>query len=252
MRVNELQQSGEKPLRVSDSHLFYGQKPLPGVIYRPDYREATAGDCPTTTVAVVVEGNRAGTKLYVCTNSKCKTHAPHSVGLTREEKAERKKEAASLRVQQEYRRRLLEEIYKRVPTVLSRHELDLVALRHFEQLGHDNQHRIFKFFAWEEAKSKASNGGYVDFSKLASAKVDRMTTAEIGKFLMVCALASDLCCPTYPFGTTLAKDSKLAKESAHYRINTDKILREIRESFAKKSPKQKNHSQPQVSATPKR
>jgi hypothetical protein len=39
-------------------------------------------------------------------------------------------------------------------------------------LGHDHQHRIFKFFAWEETKSK-SNGGYLDFSKLASEKLER-------------------------------------------------------------------------------
>jgi ParB family chromosome partitioning protein len=252
IRINELQQSGEKPVRVSDSHLFYGEKPLPGVIYRPDYREATAGDCPTTTVAVVVEGNRAGTKLYVCTNSKCKTHAAHTVGLSPEEKADRKKQAEALRVQQEYRKRLLQEVYKRVPTELSRHELDLVALRYFDQLGHDSQHRIFKFFAWEEAKTKALNGGYVDYPKLASAKFGAMTTAEIGRFLIVSALASDLYFPSYHTSATLPKDSKLAKEAAHYKVNAGRVLQEVRERLAKKSPKQKNHSKPQLSATPKR
>jgi hypothetical protein len=57
-------------------------------------------------------------------------------------------------------------------------------------LGHDSQHRIVKFFAWEEAKSKASSGGYVDFPKLADPGLQKMTAAEIGKFLVVCALAS--------------------------------------------------------------
>jgi ParB family chromosome partitioning protein len=250
LRINELQQSGEKPVKVSDSHLFYGQKPLPGVIYQPDYHDAQAGDCPDTVTAVVVEGTRAGTKLHVCTNPKCKTHAVHSVGLSPEEKAERKKQAAELRIQQEYRKRLLQEIYKRVPRHLSRHELGLVALRYFELLGHDSQHRIFKFFSWEAAK--APNGGYVDYPKLASAKLDAMTTAEIGRFPVVCALASDLYCPTYLSGATLTKDSRLAKEAAHYRVNPDKVLREIRESSAKKSPKQNNHSKLQMSATLKR
>ena len=126
LRLKEVQQSGEKPVKVSDSHLFYGQKPLAGVIYRPDYHDAQPGDCPDTAAAVVVEGNRAGTKLHVCTNPKCKTHAATPVGLSPEEKAERKKQAAELRIQQEFRKRLLQEVYKRVPGQLSRHELSLV------------------------------------------------------------------------------------------------------------------------------
>ena len=108
-------------------------------------------------------------------------------------------------------------------------------------VGHDNQHRIFKFFAWEEAKTKATNGGYVDYPKLANTKLESMTTAEIGKLLMVSALASDLFCPTYSSGATLAKDSKLAKEAAHYKVHGERIFREVRETLARKSSMQKPH-----------
>jgi hypothetical protein len=252
LRLKEVQQSGEKPVKVSDSHLFYGQKPSPGVIYRPDYHEAQTGDCPDTAAAVVVEGNRVGTKLHVCTNPKCKTHAAQSVGLSPEEKAERRKQAAELRIQQEFRKRLLQEVYKRVPGQLTRHELSLIALRYFEQLGHDSQHRIFKFFSWEVTKAKAPNGGYVDYPKLANAKLGSMTSAETGRFLVVCALALDLYCPTYVSGAAFATDLNLAKAATHYRIKADKVLREIRESTAKKSSKQNNHSKPPISGTLKR
>lgn len=251
-RTEELEKSGEKLVKVSDSHLFYGQKSLPGVIYRPDYHEATAGDCPNTTVAVIVEGKRAGTKLYVCTNKRCQTHAERSVGLTPEEKAERKKQAAAVRVQQEYRKRLLEEIYKRVPSGLSRHELDLIALNHFHQLGHDSQHRIFKFFAWEVPKTKASSGGYADYQKLVSAKLEAMSAVEIGRFLVVCALASHLYCPSYLSGATLGKDSDLAKEAGHYKVNATRILRETEERLTKGFPKQKSPSKLQPSRRLKR
>src|SRR5439155_25016891 len=154
-------------------------------------------------------------KLYVCTNKKCPTHAAHAPGLSPEEKAERKKQAAEVRVQQEYRKRLLEEVYKRVPGELSRHELDLIAQNYFHVLGHDSQHRIFKFFAWEVTKTKASSSGYADYPKLVGAKLEAMTAADIGKFLVVCALASDLYCVTYLSGATLAKDSKLAEAAKH-------------------------------------
>src|SRR5205807_224733 len=165
-RIKECEVAGEKPVRVSDSFPYYGGKVRAGVLYPSDYHEAQgAGECPTTTAAVVVEGKQASRKLYVCTNKKCPTHAGRFLGLSPEEKAERKKQAQEVRVQQEYRKRLLEEIHQRVPGELSRHELDLIAQSYFHVLGHDSQHRIFKFLAWEATKAKAPYG-YVDYSKL--------------------------------------------------------------------------------------
>ena len=135
---------------------------------------------------------------------------------------------------------------------LPRHGLTLVALRYFELLGHDSQHRMFKFFAREVAKAKAPSGGHVDYTKLANAKLDGMATAEIRRFLMVCALASDLYFPSYLSSAALPKDSTLAKEAAHHKINANRVLREIRGSSAKQSPKPKTHSKSPLSAPRKR
>jgi len=168
-----------------------------------------------------------GSTLYVCTDRKCKVHHPR-VTISPAEPEQRRKQTEAARVQQEYRKRSLTETLRRVPAELSHHELEFVALRYFEQLGHDSEHRIFKFFAWEETKPKA-NGGYADYPKLASGKLEKMTTAEIEKFLIVCALASDLYCPTYGGGGMLTKDSDLAREAVHYKVNAERILRELRE-----------------------
>lgn len=247
IRIKEVEAAGEKPMKVSDSYVYYGQKPVPGVLYRPDFNEATAGDCPTTVPAVVVEGKRAGTKLYVCTNPKCKTHSARSIGLSPEEREARKKQVQEQRVQQEYRKHLLAEVQKRVPADLGRHELDLIAQNYFQQLGHDSQHRLFKFFAWEEAKTKAANGGYADYPKLASARLDKMNTAEIGKFLVACALASELYFPTY-YGNASLKDTKLTREATHYKVNCDRVLREVKEKLAPKPAKLKADSKSQTHA----
>jgi ParB family chromosome partitioning protein len=247
IRVSELEAAGEKPAKVSDSYVYYGQKPAPGVLYRPDYNEATAGDCPSTTAAVVVEGKRAGTKLYICTDPKCKIHSARTVGLSPEEKAARKKQAQEQRIQQEYRKRLLTEVHKRVPGELGRHELDLIASSYFQQLGHDSQHRLSKFFSWDETKTKAVNGGYTDYLKLASAKLDKMAAAEIGKFLVVCALASELYFPTY-YGNTSPKDTKLAREATYYKVNCDRVLREVKEKLSPKSQKAKPDSKLETTA----
>ena len=79
-----------------------------------------------------------------------------------------------------------------------------------------------------------------------------MTAAEIGRFLTVCALASELYCPTYLSGVKLAKDSKLAEEAKHYKVNCDRILREVRERLANKARKRKIESKLQTSTRPKR
>src|SRR5205823_14996758 len=128
MRIKESEAAGEKPVKVSDTFPFYGGKVQPGVLYPSDYHEAQAsGECPTTTSAVVVEGKQAGRKLYVCTNKKCTTHAARFLGLSPEEKAERKKQAQEVRDQPEVRKRLLEEVYEWVPGQLTSHELYLTA-----------------------------------------------------------------------------------------------------------------------------
>jgi hypothetical protein len=181
----------------------------------------------------MAEGKSVGGTLYVCTDKQCNVHHPRET-ISPEEREQRRKQAEAVRIQQEYRRRLLQEIWKRVPVELTRHELDFVALRYFQQLGHDSQHRIFKFFAWDQTKSNAPNGGNSDYPKLADAKLEKMTTTEIGKFLMVCALASDLYCPTYVGGGTLAKDSSLAREATYYKVSAERIIGELKEKLTPK------------------
>ena len=253
IHIQQSEEAGEKPVKVSDFHLIYGQKAQSGILYRPDYNEAkAAGECPTTVAGIVIEGQETGRKRYVCTDKKCQIHAPRRLALTPQEKTERKRQREVLRTQQEYRKRLLEEVYKRVPAAFSRHELDLVALRYFDQLGHDSQHRIFKFYGWENKKTNGNSGGFADYTKLAITKLGSMTTGELGRFLIVCALASDLYCPSYISGAVLPKDSKLAKEAAHYKVNADRIFREAKERLARKSAKQENQSKSHPSAKLKR
>ncbi len=58
---------------------------------------------------------------------------------------------------------------KKLPDVLSRPDLEMVALDYFRRLGHDNHRRLSKLYAWEEKKSKASWGAQtVDYEKRVS------------------------------------------------------------------------------------
>jgi len=61
-----------------------------------------------------------------------------------------------------------------------------------------------------------------------------MTATQIGKFLVVCALASDLNCPTYVGGGTLHKDSKLATAAARFKVNARKSFHQLEGNLTKR------------------
>jgi hypothetical protein len=100
----------------------------------------------------------------------------------------------------------------------------MVALDYFRRLSHDNHRRLSKLYAWEEKKSKTSWGAQtVDYEKIAAAAVQAMKTADVNRFLVVCALVSDLYCPGYSPRQSLAKDSNLARTAARYKVNAAQI-----------------------------
>jgi hypothetical protein len=85
-------------------------------------------------------------------------------------------------------------------------------------LGHDNHRRLSELYAWEEKKSKTSwDAETVEYEKIAAAAVQAMKAAELNRFVVVCALVSDLYCPGYNPRQSLAKDSNLTRTAVRYR-----------------------------------
>jgi hypothetical protein len=118
---------------------------------------------------------------------------------------------------------ILDGIRKKLPDVLSRSDLEMVTLDYFRRLGHDNHRRLSKLYAWEEKKSKTSWGAQtVDYEKIAAAAVQAMKAADVNRFLVVCALVSDLYCPGYNPRQPLEKTSNLARAAVQYKIDSTK------------------------------
>ncbi len=96
-------------------------------------------------------------------------------------------------------------------------------------MGHDNHRRLSKLHAWEEKKSKASWGPQiVDYEKIAATAMESMTAADLHRFLVVCALVSDLYCPGYNPKQSLAKDSNLARTAILYKIDVGRVTAAVR------------------------
>ena len=87
----------------------------------------------------------------------------------------------------------------------------------------------------------------------APLKLEGMTANALGKFLMTCALASDLYLPSYMMGGALTKESKLAKAAAHYKVNGKKILCGLKDRAAKRPARQQSKKglKPGSKLTPK-
>ncbi len=110
----------------------------------------------------------------------------------------------------------------------------MAALDYFRRLGHDNHRRLCRVYAWEEKKSKAAWGGTtVDYEAIAGKVVREMDVHVLQRFLIVCALVSDLYCPGFNPHQSLAKDSNLARTAVRYKIDARKIAADVRAELAK-------------------
>src|SRR5579864_4589693 len=156
-------------------------------------------ECPHTQAAVIVDGREAGTVLNICADEQCKTHRQFShYEISPQEREQRRKLARAIRVQKESRSRILQAVRQKLPGALARGDFEMVALDYFRRLGHDNHHRLFQVYGWEEKKTKTSWGGNsVDHELLAAVQIRTMTTANLNRFLVICALVPDLYCPGY-------------------------------------------------------
>jgi hypothetical protein len=206
------------------------------VLFEGQYRKAQAkGECPNTRAAILIDGKGAGSIFYLCHAEKCEVHNRVTrYQPTPQEQAQRKKEAVAERVEKLSRVRVLEAIRKKLPDVLSRPDLEMVALDYFLRLGHDNHRRLSKLYAWEEKKSKTSWGAQtVDYEKIAATAVQAMKTADVHRFLVVCALVSDLYCPGYNPKQTLERDSNLARTAARHKVDTSQMVAGVRTELSK-------------------
>lgn len=237
IRLKPLEESGERPVRVSPAPAWQVKKPEKDVLYEGQYRQiAKKGECLSTRPAVVADGPEAGKLLFVCRDEKCKIHAQVTrYQPTSQERAARAKELLSERIEKQSRVRILDAIRKKLPGGFARPDFEMAALDYFRRLGHDNHRRLCRLYGWDEKKTKAAWGGMtVDYEAIAGKAVQEMNAQEIQRFLIVCALASDLYCPGFNPRQALPKDSNLARTAARYKIDAAKLTAEVRTELIKK------------------
>ncbi|MGB6875871.1 MAG: ParB/RepB/Spo0J family partition protein [Candidatus Acidiferrales bacterium] len=242
IRVKALEEKGEKPLRVSQAPSWQTNGHERHVLVEGQFlRAKSKGECPHTKPAVLIDGKGAGTVFHICRDEKCPVHSRITrYEPTPQERAQRAKERLAERVEKQSRFRILDAVRKKLPNDLPRADVEMIALDYSRRLGHDNHHRLCRVYGWEEKKSKTSWGTQaVDYEKIAKAAVEGMTAADLHRFLVVCALVSDLYCPGYNPQQPLAKDSNLACAALRYKVDSAKITAAIRAELTKAKNKLK-------------
>ena len=202
LRVEPLVKGGQTPVQISESPSWQVRSKAPNTLYEGQYRRAEReGECPQTQAAIIVDGRKAGTILHICADENCKTHRQFShYKISPQEREQRRKLALAIRVQKESRSRILQAIRQKLPPALARADFEMVALDYFRRLGHDNHHRLFQVYGWEEKKTKASWGGNIRGPRKAGrARIRAMTMADLNRFVVTCALVPDLYCPGLQF-----------------------------------------------------
>ena len=229
---------GQTPVQISESPSWQVRSKASSTLYEGQYRRAEReGECPQTQAAIIVDGRKAGTILHVCADEKCKTHRQFShYQVSPQEREQRRKLALAIRVQKESRSRILQAIRQKLPPALARADFEMVALDYFRRLGHDNHHRLFQVYGWEEKKTKTSWGGNsVDHEKLAEVRIRAMTAADLNRFLVTCALVSDLYCPGYSSSAALPTKSNLATTASRYIVDVRKLTTQMSEALSRKT-----------------
>ena len=72
----------------------------------------------------------------------------------------------------------------------------------------------------------------------------QLRTADVNRFLVVCALVSDLYCPSYNPRQSLEKNSNLAQAVSRYKIDTAKVATNVRAELSKTKNKANDERQP--------
>ncbi len=228
---------GQEPVQISESPSWQVRSKAPNTLYEGQYRRAErVGECPQTRAAIIVDGRQAGTILHICTDENCKTHRQFShYEISPQEREQRRKLAVAIRTQKESRSRTLQAIRQKLPPALARADFEMVALDYFRRLGHDNHHRLFQVYGWDEKKTKTSWGGNsVEHEQLAEARIRTMTAADLNRFLVTCALVPDLYCPGYSTAETLSKEANLMRTAIRYKVDASKVTAKVTAELTKK------------------
>jgi len=222
--VKSFEASGQKFLRTSTDYFSHhpGNKRLPAVLYRDDYREIEAGTkpCAAALPAVVVHGrDQLGHLMTVCASRLCRQHSPSQRRAKAATAA--RKYALQRNIQAETNRRILAAILEKIRAPLSQPDLRLVLTAWFENAGHERRMALCRQERIDPVIVEAQ-GGHKDYHKGFAAYIARLETGELHRLLLGLALISHVL-----WSDPHQKDSPLQRLASERKINVAAIRQQV-------------------------
>ena len=137
------------------------------------------------------------------------------------------------RAEREYRARLFEEVRAKLPRVLSRQELNAIALEFFRRLDHETRKRLCG--VWEWVPEKIRHSAAVDLDAPALAAIPKLSDDSLALFLQDCVYIGELGVGNYDD----SKPVRLLELSKRLRVDPERIRRELSAEAKPVKPKGK-------------
>lgn len=187
--------------------------------------------CRSMTEAIFSDGGRKGQVIKVCADANCKVHhpdAPKPEDVEKQRVQERKRIEAQ-KVEITIRHQIFAQVLQKVPALLGKAELELIAMRLLDKLDYQRRVLIAKRHKLISGKSTESDHTEMvsGFKKMFKASDDK----AISRLILECLLIDS----AYHIPT--GSDDLLLSTAKRYRIDAEKVAHKVRDDLAAKAKK---------------
>lgn len=187
--------------------------------------------CRSMAEAIVTDGTRKGHVIKVCADNNCKVHypdAPKPEDVQKQRTQERKRIEAQ-KVEITIRHRLLAQVIRKAPAPLGKTELELITMRLLDRLEYQRRVLIAKRHKLISGKSAES-----DHNEMVNGFKKMFKNADDKTF---CSLILECLLIDSAYQVPVNGDDLLLTTAKRYRIDAEKLAKEVREEQTEKSKK---------------
>jgi ParB family transcriptional regulator, chromosome partitioning protein len=200
---------------------------------RPDSSKLSPEQKPCRNMAEAIfsDGGRKGQIVKVCADANCKVHRPDSPKPEDVEKqrAQERKRIEAQKVEITIRHQVFAQVLQKVPVPFAKTELELIAMRLLDKLDYQRRVLIAKRHKLISAKSVESDHNEMvsGFKKMFKESDDK----AVCRLILECILIDSA------YHVPTSGDDLLLSTAKRYRIDAEKVARQVRDDLAAKAKK---------------
>jgi ParB family chromosome partitioning protein len=187
--------------------------------------------CRSMTEAIFSDGGRKGQVIKVCVDANCKVHHPDAPKPEDVEKqrAQERKRIEAQKVEITIRHQIFAQVLQKVPIPLGKPEFELIAMRLLDRLDYQRRVLIAKRHKLISGKSTESDHNEMvnGFKKMFRESDDK----AMCRLILECLLIDSA------YHIPASGDDLLVSTAKRYRIDADKVARQVRDDLAAKAKK---------------